>query len=403
MSADFEVIVVGGGPAGASCALELASAGVEVALLEKESIPRFKLCAGGLSSRAKDLLGLDVTPSILNEVEAIEFLGHHRVRLRKDSPAIFGWVVDRERFDALIVEEARKAGCIVFEKSAVETINLREKEAKLTCKGGAAFGARAVVGADGARSLIRRVLGIERLAKRGVTVMFALEPKGVGAALAPPERQTGAASSTPTIGDNVIRLDFGVIPWGYVWVFPYGGKLSVGAMTSKSRLPDAKRRVLEYVAQNEALATRFNTRFLGGCTVPFWTRERSQGRANCILAGDAAGLVDAFIGEGLTWAIKSGRLAASAILAARKSTSSCRHLHSEYLRLLNREILPELRRAYWFGRAAYKYPEFVFRSVSRLARDADLFGEIAKANQSYRSLIVRVLKQLVWPKGYNAR
>jgi len=386
MSADFEVIVVGGGPAGARCALELASAGVEVALLEKESIPRFKLCAGGLSSRAKDLLGLDVTPSVLNEVEAIEFLGHHRVRLRKDSPAIFGWVVDRERFDALIVQEARKAGCIVFEKSAVETMDAREKEAKLTCKGGASFGARAVVGADGARSVIRRGLGVERLKKRGVTVMFELEPKG-----------------SEALTDNVIRLDFGVIPWGYVWVFPYGGKLSVGAMTSKSRLPDAKRRVLEYIAHNEALITRFNTSFLGGRIVPFWTRERRQGRANCILAGDAAGLVDAFIGEGLTWAIKSGRLAASAILDARKSTSSYRRLHSEYLRLLNREILPELRRAYWFGRAAYKYPEFVFRSVSRLAKDADLFGEIARSNLSYRSLIGKVLKQLVWPKGYNAR
>ncbi|MBN2207909.1 MAG: geranylgeranyl reductase family protein [Candidatus Coatesbacteria bacterium] len=386
MSADFEVIVVGGGPAGARCALDLASAGVEVALLEKESIPRFKLCAGGLSARAKDLLGLDVTPSILNEVEAIEFLGHHRVRLRKDSPAIFGWVVDRERFDALIVDEARKAGCIVFEQSAVETIDAREKKAKLTCKGGAVFGARAVVGADGARSVIRRGLGVERLKRRGVTVMFELEPIGAD-----------------TLADNVIRLDFGVIPWGYVWVFPYGAKLSVGAMTSKSHLPDAKRGVLEYVAQNEALTARFKARFLGGCTVPFWTRERGQGRANCILVGDAAGLVDAFIGEGLTWAVKSGQLAASAILDARRSVGSYARLHSEYLSLLRREVFPELRRAYWFSRAAYKCPELVFKMVSRLARDGDLFGEIARSSLSYRSLMGKVLKQLVWPRRYNTR
>jgi len=350
--------------------------------LEKERIPRFKLCAGGLSARAKDLLGLDITPAALNKVEAVEFLGRHRVRLRKDSPAIFGWIVDREKFDALIVDEARKAGCVVLDSTTVKTIEADSSEVELICDDGVPLRARAAVGADGSRSALRRGLGIEQPGRRGVTVMFELE------------RRDSAA-----LNDGVIRFDFGVVPSGYIWMFPYGQKLSVGAMTSKSYLPDAKGSILKYVAEDEALSHGFNTpRFLGGCIVPFWTRERRLGRASCILAGDAAGLVDSFIGEGLSWAIKSGRVAASAILNMRGSSRSYARLDSEYLRLLKRELFPELRRAHWFGRAAYRYPEVVFKCVSRLARNTDLFGEIAKSKVSYNSLIKNILKQLVRPR-----
>ena len=119
-----------------------------------------------------------------------------------------------------------------------------------------------------------------------------------------------------------------------------------------------------------------------------------MGRGRCILAGDAAGFIDAFVGEGLSWAIKSGQLAAEAILNIRRTSGRYDRLHSEYVRLLRRDVFPELRRAYWFGRVAYKYPEFVFKSVSNLARNTDLFAQIAESKVSYKSLIWKTLGQL---------
>lgn len=378
LTSEFEVLVVGGGPSGATCALNLAASGLEVALLEKESIPRFKLCAGGLSRRAQRHLGLDVSAAILNHVEALELLGHHRLRLRKESTALFGSIVDRRRFDSIIVDEARKAGCVVIDNSEVRKATLTDSDARLTCGDGETFRSRAVVGADGARSVIRRNLGMKRIKHHGVTVMFELEPNGSAA-----------------LADNVIKFDFGVVKHGYLWIFPRGKRFSVGLVTSRCRVSDPKSKILSYVAEDEALSGGFDVRFRGGSVVPFWTGEHALGDMACILAGDAAGLIDSFVGEGLSWAIRSGQLAASAILSTRKRSRSYRGLHSAYFGLLKQEVLPELKRALWFGRFAYKCPELVFKGVSRLAHSHDLLGKLAQNEIPYRSLMADMLKQLV--------
>ena len=97
----------------------------------------------------------------------------------------------------------------------------------------------------------------------------------------------------------------------------------------------------------------------------------------------------------MSWAILSGRIAAEAIITQRGAGRGPLGLHARYATALRREVLPELRKAYWFGRLAYKYKEPIFKLVSRLSFDGDVFTKMTRSRVSYRALIARMFRQLI--------
>ena len=106
----YDVIVVGTGPAGATLAYELSSQGIAVLLLDKEKLPRYKTCAGGLTIKAAKLLSFDISPVVESTINGLRFsykFGHQGTRLC-DRPLIY--TVMREKFDYFLVEKARDAG-----------------------------------------------------------------------------------------------------------------------------------------------------------------------------------------------------------------------------------------------------------------------------------------------------
>src|SRR3990172_4003897 len=156
----YDVIVAGGGPAGATAAYSLAAAGVDVAILDKATFPRDKVCGGGLQAKVFHQLPLDVKPVIRNSMYGICFSYQFKDRFMKryHEPVVFGTL--RKEFDNYLVEEAVSKGAALRESVRVDGFEQQGPGVTLSTSLGA-FRCRILIGADGANGVVRRALNNE--------------------------------------------------------------------------------------------------------------------------------------------------------------------------------------------------------------------------------------------------
>lgn len=316
--ADFDVIVVGGGPAGATAARELASAGVRVLILERERLPRYKACGGGVPLRTVRMLPFpidDVVDSTVSEL-VVSLEGWGRFARRAGVP--FASMVMRDRFDALLIEHAQRAGAELREGTTVRSVETDGTGVRIRADGFKVSGSF-LIGADGAHSVVAAATGL-----------------GVG--LAECAAWELELKMTPTSQDRAI-IDVGYRPWGYAWAFPKQKRISAGVVLPREQaraMKEAARRFLERTGLVDAeveLARGHKLRFRRG--------KEPIADTRVLLVGDAAGLADEFTQEGIAYAVSSGRLAAKALVGALSHTGDAR----AYQALVDAEIMPELRAA----------------------------------------------------------
>jgi len=293
------VAVVGAGPAGASAALDLAAAGAEVLLLERDAMPRYKTCGGGLVPRAKRAFAVDVSDAIERECYAAEInaLGAD-LSLRIERPAPVISMTMRDRLDRLVVEAAELMGVCVRMDCAVHEARPGRDRVELETAAGKTT-ARFVVAADGALSRVARSTGW----RDGRHLIPALESElYVGDRLF--ESYSGAA-----------RFDVDVLPHGYGWVFPKREHLSVG-VASFRRGSIGMHALLDRYCERLGLDP-IQRQERHGFVIPVSPRRDGFVKGRTLLAGDAAGLADPVTAEGISFAVRSGRIAARVLWEAR--------------------------------------------------------------------------------------
>jgi flavin-dependent dehydrogenase len=348
MSAGFEVIIVGAGPAGLSTGLHLAQRAPELVgrtlILEQAAHPRPKLCAGGVVPGGElylRRLGLEMyaVPSVPVEEVTFAYQGRRSVIRRK--PACFR-VVRREDFDAWLADEARQRGLNLQERTRVQGVQVADGLATVKTDRGD-YTARAVVGADGAKSVVRRlVTGRQHEAQLARLLEVHLP--------------SGGHSDTAT-GEQAL-FDFSWMAagvQGYVWDFPSPANgqpvRTWGVYDSRiDPRPPAKslRPALEAALTRAGRSLREIK--LEGHPFRWFGPQSSISVPHVLLVGDAAG-ADPVVGEGISFALGYGEVAAAALRDAvmRNDFSFARYRDQ----VLQHRIGRYLRRRWLVARVVY--------------------------------------------------
>ena len=297
MTSEFDVVVVGCGPAGNAAAYRLARAGARVLLLEKGKLPRDKVCGGGLSAKALREVPFSLDPVIEREIRRVVIAYAGSQPVAREFPGI-GAMSQRAALDAFMAQQAVAAGASLREGETFERFEIEGGRIRITTGSGTVTG-RVLVGADGVYSRVRSQLfpGAKPLMVPAIEALLWPGP-----------------AVLDMVGDSCI-FDLGVIPAGYGWVFPKRDHLNVG-LYRFARRPgnrDMKGLLDAFIASYRILRRpeRIQVKAL---FIPVRPASATLVRDNVVLVGDAAGLSDALFGEGIYYAVRSGNLAASSIL-----------------------------------------------------------------------------------------
>ncbi len=350
---DFDVVVVGGGPAGATAAEELARSGRKAALLDRDG--RIKPCGGAIPPRAIADFDIPDTQLVARVTTARMISPKGR---KVDIPIENGFVgmVDREHFDEFLRARAAGAGAarrtgtfLRIERTGGRArVHFREKASGRE----ACLDARLVIAADGARSRVARAE-----LPGGDAIPYVMAYHEV---IKAPDGPRGDyhPDRCDVVYDGAISPDF------YGWVFPHGASASVGMGTAVGAV-DLKKATADLRAASGL--DDCETVRAQGAPIPLKPLSRWDNGRDLVLAGDAAGVVAPSSGEGIYYAMVGGRVAATACATALRSG------RARDLRLARRLFMSEHKTVF---RVLRSMQDAYYRSDTRRERFVSLCHDI---------------------------
>ncbi|MGP3967706.1 geranylgeranyl reductase family protein [Streptomyces sp. 6N223] len=292
----WDVVVVGAGPAGSAAARAAAEAGRRVLLLEKAELPRYKTCGGGIIGPSRDALPPGFELPLLDRVHAVTFsLNGRLARTRRSRRMLFG-LVNRPEFDERLAQAAVAAGVVLRTGTAVSRVEQHgpgvpdRRTVAVVLADGRRLLARAVVGADGSASRIGTHVGV-RLEQVDLGLEWEIP--------VPPEVAADWAGR--------VLIDWGPLPGSYGWVFPKGDTLTVGVISARGQGAATRRYLKDFVARLGL--SGFEPAIASGHLTRCRTDDSPLTRGRVLVCGDAAGLLEPWTREGISFALRSGRLA----------------------------------------------------------------------------------------------
>ena len=398
---DFDLIIVGAGPAGFACAYQLKNQDLKIAIIDQATFPRDKICGDALSAdvvnqlyRMEQSLGENFERFAKKiDSHGVRFVApnHTFLDINYQNPNhgnAAGYISKRLDFDYFLFKQIENQPNIeIFQgekvldiKSESFGIELKTDQRQLTAK--------MIIGADGAHSIVNRKLGNIKVEKDHYCAGIRQYYEGV----------------TGFHADQHIELHFykELLP-GYFWIFPLpngGANVGLGMLSSEvsKRKLDLKKELGKLIESKQDLKERFkNSKSLEkpqGFGLPIGSKKRSISGDRFLLLGDAASLIDPFTGEGIGNALRSGRIASEYIIKSFENQCFTAAFLKEYDHMVYHKMWNELR---------------ISRKIQKLLRYPKLFNFVvnkANNNSSVRTLLTSMLdnvdlkKELVKPGFY---
>jgi len=332
-AAAYDLIVAGAGPAGSACAITAARAGARVLLLEKDLFPRQRVCGEFVSPESLALLqGLldnrTVSSHALVDATRI-FVDGKCLKLPIDPVA---QSIPRFHLDACLFEAAQRAGATSCEQTMIQQVRRAGELFQVETQSGV-FSARAVVNSTGRWSKLTQFEVAEKEKWLGLKM-----------------------HCTETAPPSSVDLYF--FPGGYCGVTPVdSATVNACAMVRA----DVARSLEEVFSKHPDLLRRsqnWKPLFAAVTTSPLYFREPETEADGMLLAGDSAGFIDPFAGDGISLALQSGRLAAGTLIPFFKGNCTLDHACEQYRAAYKKRFAPAFRNAARL-RSAFAAPKWV--------------------------------------------
>lgn len=372
----YDCIIIGAGPAGGTAAYHLAKVKHKVLIIEKESLPRYKPCGGGVSPIIRKWFDFDFSPVISQKIKSLRYTLNGNdpidISLELQEPL---WMVRRNDFDFYIVKQAQKLGAELKDRTEVTGAEFKDNLWHIKTNNGIEK-SHYLIACDGAKGPMANLLGFK---ERKCTIGGALELEAI----------------IPVKNGSTAHLEFGMVKNGYLWNFPKidGYSLGIGV------LKGTERQNLKLIASEYAkiFDIDFNSTKQYGHPILLWNGNQVLHTKNerAILAGETACIVDPFTAEGIRPSILTGLKAAESISQALSGDTDA---IKEYTKTIHKEIGVDMQIASnlskLLSKLLYMFPDICYNKFLKRHSSTNSMARILCGEMRYSDVKKETFKRL---------
>jgi geranylgeranyl reductase family protein len=362
----YDVIIVGGGPAGSAAGRLSGQKGLRSVLFEKHRFPRYKACAGALSAQSLAYLGFDL-PKHLIERDVYGVRLHYRSSvIEKHKDHRIATLVSRDSLDNYLLDKAKETGIEVHTGMKVDAFEEALDHITVYADG-ATYKAKFLIVSEGAHGHLKnKIRRADKKDEYSICVVAEIPEKN-------------------EIIDkyilDAVDIHLGIARGGYGWIFPHEGYFSVGIGGIARELVKPRE-----VMRNFLVAHGFANEYeLKSHVIPVGGIERRIASNRVLLCGDSAGFADPFYGEGIAYAIRSGQLAVEAIIDYLEGNAET--LSQEYKKRCERAFGYNLKNSFRLTKLVRRLPQIFFRVFTNNEEVLDKYLAIPALQISYKEYI----------------